>query len=92
MVLKISSQASFSYGVLIRFRWIELTRPWNTRTQSSRKNSSSASAVATCRATISARYGEFALVMLRSEAQEPPMNTGNSSVTPWTRPSSTASA
>ena len=61
-----------------------------------------AMAVATCRPTMKARYGEPGAVMLRSCAQLPPtsagmstlwprLDTGNSSVTPWNRPTTTAS-
>ena len=71
------------------------------RTQSFRKNSTSASAVATCIATSTARYGE-SLPMLRSRCHAPPsqagsrmlwprLDTGNNSDTPCKAPTTIAS-
>ncbi len=59
-------------------------------------------AVATCSPTMNARYGDSGLATLRSVAQLPPiragistlwprLETGNSSVTPWIRPTTEAS-
>ncbi len=60
-------------------------------------------AVATCSPTTKARYGDSDAATFRSVAQLPPtiagsstlwprLDTGNSSVTPWIRPTTTASA
>ena len=76
---------------------IEVNRALMMRTQSRQKNTTSASAVATCANTRNARYGESLAVMSRSAFQLPPMKAGrsiewprldmgNSSVTPWTSP------
>ncbi len=60
-------------------------------------------AVATCMPTMKARYGDSGLETLRSCAQLPPtsagirtlcprLDSGNSSVTPWMRPTTIDSA
>ena len=67
------------------------------RAQSLRKNTTSATAVATCTATRNDRYGESLADMFRFAAQLPPnragmrilcprLETGKSSVTPCYRP------
>ena len=72
------------------------------RSQSFQKKISRATAVATCRPTMNARYGDSGAETFRSRAHRPPISagmmtlwprleTGNSSVTPWKRPTTIAS-
>ncbi len=107
MVAMISSQARRSSESVVTIRRaLRLGRrvrrkPRMIRAQSCRKKISSATAVATCRATMNARYGLVPLVELADSVtrccQSPPMSagrstewprleTGNSSVTPCSRP------
>ena len=58
-----------------RYR-IEETNPLTMRTQSRQKNTSSAAAVATCRPTMKARYGDSGADTSRSVAQWPPISAG----------------
>lgn len=102
MVDRISRHARRSAEVLTRRFLIDVINPPITATQSRQKNTSSATAVATCTATRNARYGDFSAVMLKSWAHWPPtragtriewprLDTGNSSVTPWKAPTTIAS-
>ncbi len=72
------------------------------RTHSRRKKISRAIAVATCRPTMNARYGDSGAETSRSLAHRPPISagistlcprleTGKSSVTPWKSPTTIAS-
>ena len=72
------------------------------RSQRRQKYATSASAVATCRPTMNARYGDSGALTLRSWAQLPSsiagistvcprLLTGNSSLTPRSRPTTEAS-
>ena len=92
------SQARRWSSVSMR-RWMTLThKPRTRRTHSLQKNRIRAVAVATCSPTTNARYGDSGEASwATSFAQEPPMSagtrtvwprleTGNSSVTPWTIP------
>jgi hypothetical protein len=111
MVAMTSSQASRSSASVATMRRAAMVgrrvrpNPRMIRIQSDRKKTIRASAVATCRATMIARYGLDSLVEIAdwvtSVAQLPPMNaststecprleTGNSSVTPCSRPITTA--
>src|SRR5262249_13574216 len=84
-----------------RYR-IDVTRPRTMRTQSRQKNATSASAVATWRPTMNARYGDSGAETDKSAAHRPPisagsstlcprLDTGNSSLTPCRRPTTIAS-
>jgi len=111
MVAMISSQASRSSASVVTSRRAAMLgrmvrpNPRMIRTQSDRKKTIRASAVATCRATMTARYGLVSLVEVADwvtrVSQLPPMNagtstecprleTGKSSVTPCSRPITTA--
>ena len=84
IVATMISQAIFS-GTVCTLRWrTELTKPPMIRTQSRQKNISSASAVATCRPTMNARYGDsLACSWLTKRCHEPPIRAGTS--TEWPR-------
>ncbi len=94
-------QASRWSGVAIR-RWpMEEKNPRTIRSQSRQKYAIIAIAVATCNPTMKARYGEPGVETFSVLAQLPPISagirtlcprleTGKSSVTPWTSPVTTA--
>ena len=94
-------QASRWSGVAIRRCPMEEKNPRTIRSQSRQKNAIIATAVATCSPTMNARYGEPVAETFSVFAQLPPISagnstlcprleTGNSSVTPWTSPVTTA--
>jgi hypothetical protein len=111
MVAMMSSQARRSSASVVTRRRAAMegrmvrANPAMMRTQSERKKMIRATAVATCSATMTARYGLVSLVEVADwvtrASQLPPMkagtstecprlDTGNSSVTPWRRPITTA--
>jgi len=101
MVARMIIHASRSSGVETERVRREEMKPRTIRSQSRQKYAIIATAVATCRPTTNARYGEFGADTLSAFAQFPPISagsstlcprleTGNSSVTPWTRPVTTA--
>ena len=76
MVARMISQASRSASVRTRRYRTEDTNPPTIRTQSRQKNTSNAAAVATCRPTMNARYGDSGADTSRSVAQSPPISAG----------------
>ncbi len=102
IVARMIIQASRSSGVVIDRVRSDVKNPRTIRSQSRQKNAIIAMAVATCSPTMNARYGEPGADTLSALAQLPPISagsstlcprleTGKSSVTPWTRPVTTAS-
>ena len=94
-------QASRWSGVATRRSAREVKNPRTIRSQSRQKNAIIAIAVATCSPTMKARYGEPGAETFSVFPQLPPISagsstlcprleTGNSSVTPWTSPVTTA--
>jgi hypothetical protein len=102
IVARMIIQASRSSGVVIDRVRSDVKNPRTIRSQSRQKYTIIAIAVATCSPTTNARYGEFGADTFSVLAQLPPISagistlcprleTGKSSVTPWTRPVTTAS-
>jgi hypothetical protein len=95
-------QASRSSAVSTRRYRRDVTKPVMMRNQSRQKYTSNAAAVATWSPTMNARYGDSGAATLRSDAHRPPINagsrmlwprleTGKSSLTPCSRPTTIAS-
>ena len=76
MVARMINHASRSLSVRIRRYRIDETNPPMIRTQSRQKNTRRASAVATCRPTMNARYGDSGADTSRSVAHCPPTTAG----------------
>jgi hypothetical protein len=102
IVAKMIIQASRSSGVETERVRSDEKKPLTMRSQSRQKYAIIAIAVATCNPTTNARYGESFADTLSAFAQFPPISAGNStlcprletgksSVTPWTRPVTIAS-